>query len=97
MLKVRGAITGNIILLKYQKEAIAAAVIGKDILMLLPTALRKSWILECRSLLLPKIVTQPGLETVYRQICQKIDYAKNESSNLQDKSSDTKFNYQRLL
>ena len=66
MLKARGAITRNIILLEYQKEAIAGALIGKDALMLLPTALRKSWILECRSLLLLKIVTQPGLETVYR-------------------------------
>ena len=41
VVKARGLITENIFLLKYQKRGIAAALNGKDALMLLPTALRK--------------------------------------------------------
>ena len=52
--KARGVITENILLLKYQKQAITAALnvqynqwnIKNNILMLLPTALRKLWIYQ---------------------------------------------------
>ena len=52
--KARGVITENILLLKYQKQAITAALnvqynqwnIRNNILMLLPTALRKLWIYQ---------------------------------------------------
>ena len=52
-LKTRGVITENILLLKYQKKAITAALYGGDALMLLPIAL-KSWIHK----LLPFIVSR---------------------------------------
>ena len=39
-LKTRGVITENILLLKYQKKAITAALYGGDALMLLPIALK---------------------------------------------------------
>ena len=39
--KARGIITENILLLKYQIQAITAELNGKDALMLLTTALRK--------------------------------------------------------
>ena len=52
MSKAKGVITANILLLKYQKQAIAAALddqynhsnIKHNTLMLLPTTLTKSWI-----------------------------------------------------
>ena len=43
MLKSRGAVTENILILKYQKQAIAAALSGEYAYMLLPTCLTKSW------------------------------------------------------
>ena len=43
MSKPRGVITENIILLKYQKQAITVAVNGKDALMFLSTVLEKLW------------------------------------------------------
>ena len=42
--KVRGVITENILLLKYQKHAIKAALNGKDAVILLAAVLRKLWI-----------------------------------------------------
>ena len=51
---MRGIITGNILLLKYQKQVIAVALKGEDACMLLPIALRKSWIYQ----VLPFIVTR---------------------------------------
>ena len=41
---VREVITENVLLLKYQKQAITAALNGKHALVLLLTALRKLWI-----------------------------------------------------
>ena len=52
LLKAREVITENIIYLKYQKQAIAAALNREDVLMLLPTALRKLWIYQVLSLIL---------------------------------------------
>ena len=49
MSKVRGVITENILLLKYQKQAITAAFNAEDalvLLVLLPAALRKLWIYQ---------------------------------------------------
>ena len=46
MLKVRGVIAENIMLLKYEKQAITALLNGKNNLMLLTTALEKSWIYQ---------------------------------------------------
>ena len=40
---MRGVIRENILSWKYQKQATTAALNGEDALMLLPTALRKSW------------------------------------------------------
>ena len=44
--KARGVITENILLMKYIKQAIIAALNGEDTHMLLPTALRKCWICQ---------------------------------------------------
>lgn len=46
MTKARGLISENIFLLKYEQEAIIAPLKREDALMLLPTALRKSWICQ---------------------------------------------------
>ena len=40
--KARTVVTENILLLKYQKQATIAALNEKDVLMLLPIALKKS-------------------------------------------------------
>ena len=42
ILKARGVVIENILLLKYQKQAITTTLNREDVLMLLPTALRKS-------------------------------------------------------
>ena len=42
--KAIAVITENVLLLKYQKQAIKTALNWEDTLMLLPSALRKSWI-----------------------------------------------------
>ena len=44
--KPKGVIIENILLLKYQKQAITSALNVEDALMLLPTALMKSWIYQ---------------------------------------------------
>ena len=54
LLKARGVITENTLLLKHQKQAITVALNGEDALMLLRTALRKSWIYQA----LPFFVSQ---------------------------------------
>ena len=62
MSKARGVITENILLLNYQKQAITAALNGQynqtnvkiNALVLLPNALRKSWIYQ----MLPFIVSR---------------------------------------
>ena len=46
LLKVRGVIAENIMLLKYEKQAITALLNEKNNLMLLTTALEKSWIYQ---------------------------------------------------
>ena len=43
---MRGAITENMSLLKYQKQLTSVVLNREDANMLLPTALRKSWILQ---------------------------------------------------
>ena len=43
---MRGVIAENIMLLKYEKQAITALLNGKNNLMLLTTALEKSWIYQ---------------------------------------------------
>ena len=57
MSKAREVITENVILLKYQEQAITAAVNGKDALMLLSAGLEKSWIHQ----VLPFIVSRNTL------------------------------------
>ena len=42
ILKARGVVIENILLLKYQKQAIITTLNREDVIMLLPTALRKS-------------------------------------------------------
>ena len=48
LFKARGVITGNILLLKYEKkkQTITAALNGKGVLMSLPRVSRKSWICQ---------------------------------------------------
>ena len=53
MPKTRVVVIENILLFKYQKQATIAALNGEDVLMLLPTVLKKSWIYQ----VLPFIVT----------------------------------------
>ena len=53
----RGVIIENILLSKYQEQAITAALNGEDALMLMLTALRKSWIYQ----MLPFIVNRDTL------------------------------------
>ena len=52
--KVRVVVTENILLFKYQKQASIAALNEKDVLILLPNALKKSWIYQ----VLPFIVSR---------------------------------------
>ena len=44
--KARVVVTENVLLFKYQTQATIPALIGEDVLLLLPTALKKSWIYE---------------------------------------------------
>ena len=53
----RGVITENILFSNYQEQAITAALNGEDALMLMLTALRKSWIYQ----MLPFIVNRDTL------------------------------------
>ena len=46
LLKARGIMTKNILLLKYQKQTIKTALNGKDGLMVVHTALRILWIYQ---------------------------------------------------
>ena len=55
--KARGVITENILLLKYQKQAITSALNGKDAFMLLPTALRKSCIYQVLAFIVSQVTT----------------------------------------
>ena len=52
LLKMRGVIKENILLLKNKKQAVAAALNGKNVPALLPTALRKSWIYQLLSFII---------------------------------------------
>ena len=50
-IKARRVITENILLLKYQKQAITSALNVEDTFLLLPIALRKSWIYQVSPLI----------------------------------------------
>ena len=71
MSKARGGITDNILLLlKYQKQAITTALNGQynqsnvknNTLMLLPTALRKSWLYQLLAVVVSREIFIPDRE-----------------------------------
>ena len=71
MSKARGGITDNILLLlKYQKQAITTALNGQynqsnvknNTLMLLPTALRKSWLYQLLAFVVSREIFIPDRE-----------------------------------
>ena len=66
-LKVRGVITKNILLLKYQKQAIKAALNRDDVLMLLPTALRKSQMYRLLPFIVSRDTSPTGKNTLDRK------------------------------
>ena len=65
--KTRGVISENIILLKYQKDAITAALNGKDTLMLWLTTLRESRIYQALLFIVSRDTSQtPHLSSWWR-------------------------------
>ena len=102
--KARGVIRENILLLKYQKQAITAALNGQhnqsniknDTVMLLPNALKKSWIYQ----MLPFILQKWELFRKKKTISLKDFFSSKSKSrlqeSLQDEDIDTKFSYQML-
>ena len=65
--KAREVISENIILLKYQKDAITAALNGKDALMLWLTTLTESWIYQALLFIVSRDTSQtPHLSSWWR-------------------------------
>ena len=74
MLKVRRVIAEIILLLKYKKWGITAALIGKDALMLLLTVLRKSWICQVLPFIVSRDISPIGNNVDDREFYLSVDH-----------------------